>query len=73
MRVSARRPAWEWSEALLHPAETPFPPAGPVRSIDISYPARTSWTSGRDHWVIYWFGVSMIAAFAFRRTLGVNV
>jgi hypothetical protein len=73
MRVSARRPAWDWSETLVHPAETPFAVAGPVRSIDVSYPARTSWTTGRDRWVIYWFAVSMIAAFAFRRVLGVNV
>jgi hypothetical protein len=73
MRVSARRPAWNWSEILLHPAERPFPPDSPVRSIEISYPMRTSWTSGSDHWVIYWFIVSLVAAFCFRRVLGVNV
>lgn len=73
MRVSARRPAWIWSEALMHPAEPALAPDGPVRSIDVSYPARTSWTSGRDRWVIYWFAVSMVAAFCFRRALGVNV
>ena len=51
----------------------PFAPDAPVRSIEISYPTRSSWTSGSDHWVIYWFAVSLIAAFCFRRTLGVNV
>src|SRR5262249_55921314 len=25
LRVSARRPGWDWSEVLMHPAETPFP------------------------------------------------
>jgi hypothetical protein len=73
MRVSARRPAWVWSDALMHPAEPAFAPDGPVRSIEIAYPARTSWTSGRDYWVAFWFVVSMIAAFCLRRTLGVHV
>ena len=73
MRVSARRPAWVWSEALMYPAEAPFAPGGPVRSVEISYPTRSSWTTGSDYWVIYWFVVSLIAAFCFRRVLGVNV
>ncbi len=73
MRVSARRPAWDLSEALMHPAESAFAADGPVRSIEISYPSRSSWISGSDWWVLYWFVVSMIAAFCFRRALGVNV
>jgi hypothetical protein len=73
LRVSARRPAWVWSEALMHPAEMPFPPESPVRSIEISYPARSSWTCGTDRWIIYWFAVSLVAAFCFRRVLRVNV
>jgi hypothetical protein len=72
MRVSARRPAWDWSDALLYPAERPFSSESPVRSIEISYPARASWTSGTDIWLIYWFAVSLVAAFCFRRVLGVN-
>ena len=62
-----------WSEALMHPAEMPFPPESPVRSIEISYPARSSWTCGTDRWIIYWFAVSLVAAFCFRRVLRVNV
>jgi len=73
MRVSARRPAWVWSEALMYPREEPFPPDSSVRSIDIAYPARASWTSGTDRWVIYWFAVSLAAAFCCRRLLRVNV
>jgi hypothetical protein len=72
MRVSARRPAWVWSDVLLYPAEPPLERDSPVRSIEISYPSRSSWTSGTDRWVIFWFAVSLIAAFGFRRTLGVN-
>src|SRR5262249_19633097 len=73
MRVSALRPGWDWSEILLNPGEEPFRPGSPVRSIAIDYPGRSSWTSGRDWWVGYWFVVSMIAALCFRRALGVHV
>jgi hypothetical protein len=73
LRVSARRPGWVWSDALLHPAEGPLAPDSPVRSIEIAYPPRSSWASGTDHWVIYWFAVSLAVAFCFRRVLGVNV
>jgi hypothetical protein len=73
MRVSARRPAWVWSDVLMYPREKPFEPGSPVRWIDIRYPARPSWTSGTDRWVVYWFAVSLVVAFCFRRALRVNV
>jgi hypothetical protein len=73
MRVSARRPDWKWTDALLNPSEFPLPPDSPVRSIDVAYPQRSSWTSGTDKWVIYWFVVSLVAAFCFRRVLKVHV
>ncbi len=73
MRVSARRPAWDWSDALLHPAEPPLGPDEPVRSIEIEYPERKSWTSGTDTWVVYWFAASMLAAWCFRPLLNVKM
>jgi hypothetical protein len=73
MRVSTQRPGWSWSEALLHPWEQPFRPTSPVQSIEIDYPTRSSWTSGSNSWVIYWFVVSLIAAFCFRKVVGVNL
>lgn len=73
MRVSVQRPGWVWSDALLHPWEKPFGPDSPVQSITIDYPARSSWTSGTDSWLVYWFIASMVAAFCFRRVLNVNV
>ena len=71
MRVSSRRPGWNWPEILLNPGEEPFGPDEPVRSIAIDYPGRSSWTSGTDWWVVYWFIVSMIAALCFRRAMNV--
>ncbi len=73
MRVSQQRPGWNWSDILLNPWEEPFRPDSSVRSIEISYPSRSSWTSGTDSWVIYWFVVSMVAALCFRRVMNVNV
>jgi hypothetical protein len=72
MRVSARRPEWSCEDVLRHPAESPFGPDAPVRSIEVDYPSRVSWTSGTDWWVAYWFVVSMVAALCFRRSLNVH-
>jgi hypothetical protein len=73
MRVSAQRPGWDWSEVLTHPRESPFPRHSPVRSIEIDYPRRVSWTSGSDWWLVYWFGLSLVAAFCFKGVLKVHV
>jgi hypothetical protein len=72
-RVSKLRPDWSLSDILMNPGEPPFPPGSPVRSIEINYPGRSSWTSGTDYWVGYWFLASMVGAFAFRGLLKVNV
>jgi hypothetical protein len=73
MRVSVKRPRWIWSDALLHPWEKPFAADSPVQWVEIDYPARSSWTSGTNYWMIYWFVVSMVAALCFRRVLNVNI
>jgi len=71
--VSAERPGWDAASILMNPAEEPFRPGDPVRSIAVAYPDRSSWTSGTGTWLIYWFAVSMAAALCFRRTLDVKV
>jgi uncharacterized membrane protein (DUF106 family) len=73
MRVSTRRPGWDWYDALLNPAEPAFPPSSPIRWIEVAYPDRPSWTSGTDNWVIYWFVVSMVAAFCAKPAFNVNI
>jgi hypothetical protein len=73
MRISAERPGWSWSDALLNPAEPPFGHDSIVQSITIDYPRRQSWTSGTDKWVYYWFGLSMVSALCFRRLLNVHI
>lgn len=73
MRVSSLRPDWDFADTLMHPAETPFAPGSPIGSIAIDYPKRAGWTCGTDSWVVYWFVVSMVTGFAFRRLLNVNI
>ncbi len=73
MRVSPRRPGWDWYDMLLNPAEPAFALSSPVQSAEIDYPDRPSRTSGTDTWVIYWFAVSMVAAFCVKPFLKVNL
>jgi hypothetical protein len=73
MRVSKLRPGWHWLDTLTNPWEKPFDDDSTIQSIEIDYPDRSSWTSGTDNWVIYWFIVSMVAGFCLRRPLNVNI
>jgi len=73
MTVSLERPASSLSDVLLHPREQPFAFASPVQSISVTYPPRTSWTTGTDWWMVYWFVASMVAAFLAKPFLNVNL
>jgi hypothetical protein len=73
LRASQLRPGWDWWEILQNPDEEPFRPDSPIRSIEIAYPHRSSWTSGTDWWVGYWFIASMIAALCLYRFFNVNI
>ena len=72
-RVSACRPAWNWTAMILHPAEPPFRADSIVQSIAIDYPERSSLTSGTDAWVIYFFVASMVFALLFKPFLKVKI
>jgi hypothetical protein len=73
MRVSPRRPGWDWSDALLNPAEPTLPAPSPVQSVDVDYPDRPSWICGTNNWVIYWFLVSLVAAFLAKPFVQVSI
>ncbi len=72
-QTSIRRPAENWSDLLLYPWETPFSGESEVQSIEIDYPRRSALTSGTSTWLPYWFVASMVAAFAAKPFLGVNL
>ncbi|MEZ6061949.1 MAG: hypothetical protein R3C19_16510 [Planctomycetaceae bacterium] len=71
--VSIKRPSRVLGELLMHPREAPFPPDSVVQSIEVTYPDRDGFSSGTNNWVIYWFIVSMIGAFAAKPFLNVNI
>lgn len=73
LRTSPLRPSWDWTAALLYPRERPFTADSPVQSIAIDYPARDSWTTGSNSWLVYWFLTSMVAAVLLRPLLNVHV
>ena len=41
--------------------------------IEVTFPKRSSWTSGTDYWIVYWFAISLVAAFAVKPLLKVNI
>lgn len=73
MRTSALLPGRSWTKVLEYPAEPPFAADAPIESIAIDYPARSSWTSGADYWLIYWFVVSLLAGLLLHKVFGVNL
>ena len=76
MRVSSQRPGWSCLDALENPGERPFSPESPVRSIEIDYPPRLTWNllGFRIYpWMLYWFGMSMVAGFCFAKLFNVNL
>lgn len=73
MVVSLERPSWNWNSALLHPHEPPFAAASAVQSIAVDFPARLSWITGTNSWLIYWFVVSMAAACIARLVVKVSI
>ncbi|SPD73130.1 conserved membrane hypothetical protein [uncultured Desulfobacterium sp.] len=73
MRVSARRPGWDWSDILMYPLEKPFAPDSLVQSISIGYPARVSLTSGADWWIVYFFVISLVVALIFKPVFKVRI
>jgi hypothetical protein len=73
MRVSSTRPALNWANILMNPAEKPFAPDSIVQSVTIDYPDRLSRTSGADWWLIYFFTTSMLFALVLRPFVKVRI
>jgi hypothetical protein len=62
-----------WSQ-LLYPAEPPLPKDAPVRAIHLDYPDREVPVLGfRLHWMIPFFILSIVFAFALRGLFGVTI
>jgi hypothetical protein len=61
-------------DQLLYPAEPPLPGDSAIRSISLSYPERDMDVFGWDvHWMIVFFVLTLVFAFALRGPLGVTI
>ena len=59
---------------LLYPAESPLPADGAVTSISVAYPETDISVFGWDlHWMIVYFALSMVFAFALRKRFNVTL
>jgi len=59
---------------LRYPAEPPLPAGAQVESIAVAYPRRALSVLGYElHWLVVFFALSMIFAFALRRPLRVEL
>jgi hypothetical protein len=59
---------------LLYPAEPPLPSGSPVRAVHLSYPEREVRVLGHGmHWMIPFFALSIVFAFALRGLFKVTI
>ncbi len=71
--VSPLRPDRSLVEQLVYPAEPPLPD-GPVESISVAYPSHDVWFFGwNTHWLVVFFILSIVFAFALRNRMGVSI
>ncbi len=73
MRISTERPAMNFSDIFLYPAEKPLAADSLVQSIRIDYPDRPGLISGAGWWMIYFIVVSIIFALIFKPFLNVKI
>ena len=70
-RVSSRRVSGIWSQ-LTNPGERPL--SGDLKAIEVKYPNRQNKLFGLGvHWMITFFVVSLVAAFALKGVLKTEV
>jgi len=63
--------AWN---VLLNPAELPLPKHSPIKSIEVTYPKRINRLLGiRMHWLVIFFGLSLLFAFALKGPMKVEI
>jgi uncharacterized membrane protein (DUF106 family) len=74
LRSSPVRPDRGFFDQLIYPAETPLPKSSPIESITLSYPDSDMDVFGvRLHWMVVFFILSIVFAFALRNRFGVTI
>jgi hypothetical protein len=74
VRLSPERVDSGFVSQLLYPAEPPLPAGSPVRAVHLSYPDREVDVLGHGmHWMIPFFALSIVFAFALRGLFKVTI
>ena len=74
VRRSPARLAPTFLNQVLYPAEASLPGSAPVRSISLPYPEADVWFFGlRLHWLVVFFVLSIVFAFALKDRFGVKI
>ncbi len=74
VRRSPERVAAGFWDELLYPAEAPLPSTAPFRTIRVTYPeAGVDIFGFRLHWMIPFFALSIVFAFALRGVFKVTI
>ena len=74
LRRSPNRHTGGFWDALIWPAEPPLPDDGPVAEIRLAYPDADVWFLGlRLHWLVVFFILTIVFAFALRNRFGVTI
>ncbi|AQT68361.1 hypothetical protein STSP2_01521 [Anaerohalosphaera lusitana] len=72
-KVNVKRAGWDMSDMLMFPGEISFAESSVVQGISIEYPQREGIAGGAFWWMVWFFGVSMIAALIFKPVFGVKI
>ena len=76
VRRSPSRLAKGFWNQLLYPAEEPLPDSTPIRAITVTYPPGDAGLEGWDNeltWMLFFFILSVIFAFALRKPFNVTI
>ncbi len=76
VRISPNRLEKSFFNQLLYPAEDPLPDSTSIRSITVSYTAGNAGFEGWENeltWMLFFFLLSIVFAFALRKPFGVTI
>ena len=72
--LSTIRSGDDFMTVLMNPAEKPLPAGSPIKSLEITYPAKENSILGiKMHWLIAFFVLSLVFAFALKGPLKVEI
>jgi len=73
-KIAALKPGKGLLEQAFNPGEKPLPKNAPIESVEITYPGqRMNLFGWRIHWLIAYFGLSIVFSFAFRGVIKVEI